>query len=243
LTERSAIVTGASGGIGGAVTQSLVQHGFAVTAAAREPTRLAAAVARVDPSGERVVGMPGDAGDGAFVATLVDAHVERNGGVDVVVACAGGGRQGTVAASTSEDIERALRLNTVGPMLLARAALPALRAAGARHAGAWFIVIASISGLWPTKGFAAYSASKAAAISMARSLSLEEGEAGVRACAICPAFVDTAMTAWTGEKVPNSTKLRSEDVMEAVSFLLRLSPAAVVTEIVMGRAGAGLLSP
>ncbi len=109
--------------------------------------------------------------------------------------------------------------------------------------GRWFVVVASLAGTWPMRGFAGYSATKAAAVSLARSIAIEEAGAGVRACAICPAFVDTELSAWARDRVPAEAMLEPADVAEAVRFLLRLSPNASVTELVLRRAGAAPLDP
>ena len=118
--------------------------------------------------------------------------------------------------------------NVVGPFELAGLAMPHLR----REPGAppgWFVVVASLAGLAPTAGFAAYSATKAAAVSLARSIAAEEADAGVRACAICPAFVETAMSEWARDRIDHPM-LHPDDVAETVRYLTRLSPAASVTE-------------
>jgi NAD(P)-dependent dehydrogenase (short-subunit alcohol dehydrogenase family) len=95
-----------------------------------------------------------------------------------------------------------------------------------------------MSGVWPTVGSAGYSASKAAAVSLARSIASEEAANGVRSCAICPAFVDTDMTSWLEGSIPTDAMLEANDVAEALRFLLRLSPSASVTELVLRRVGA-----
>jgi NADP-dependent 3-hydroxy acid dehydrogenase YdfG len=72
---------------------------------------------------------------------------------------------------------------------------------------------------------------------------VEAAEHGVRACALCPAYVDTAMTAWTAETIPPESMLRAQDIAEAVRFLLRLSPNAIVDDLTIRRIGTGPLSP
>lgn len=231
----SALVTGGSAGIGLAVVRALAADGCAVTAVARDADRLAAAVGGLDG----VVAHVADAADTDAIAAAVDAHVARNGRLDVVVANAGTGSAGRAAKSTPESIEEMVRLNVGATLLLANAAIPHLRQAAS---SAWFVVVASMSGVWPTPGFAGYSATKAAAVSLARSIAAEEAGAGVRACAICPAFVDTDMAAWARERI-DGPLLDPNDVAEAVRFLTRLSPAASVTELVLRRAGAAPTEP
>ena len=87
----------------------------------------------------------------------------------------------------------------------------------------------------PTPGLAAYGASKAALIALTRTLDREEVATGVRATAICPAFVDTRMAEWTG--IPGEEMIAPEDCAEIVRALLRLSPYARVPVVVIERAG------
>jgi NAD(P)-dependent dehydrogenase (short-subunit alcohol dehydrogenase family) len=100
-----------------------------------------------------------------------------------------------------------------------------------------------MSGLWPTPGFAVYSATKAIGVSLARSMSAEEAKHGVRACAICPGFVETGMSTWVQGRVPAREMIRPADVAEAVRMLVHLSPSTVVTELVLSRVGAPPYTP
>jgi 3-oxoacyl-[acyl-carrier protein] reductase len=240
--SRAAIVTGASAGIGLAMCEVLVREGFAVTMVARDAARVESAAARLADVGD-VTAMSADASDESALADVVSSHLDWYGRIDLVVANAGFGGAGTVADTQARHLERAWRVNVAAPFALARLVMPSLRRAGAEHARAWFVVTASISGVAPTPGFAAYSASKAAALSLAQSIAAEESAHGVRACALCPAFVDTAMTEWTHDCVPADSMLQPADVAESLAYLLRLSPTATVTEIVIGRTGQPPLSP
>lgn len=237
MTARAALVTGASAGIGLAVARMLEERGYGVTMVARDVQRLEAA------AGGAALAVAADAADEEQMDAALQRHVQRWGRLDVVVANAGTGSGGGVASTRPQHLERMLRTNVGALFTLARLAMPALRESGAEHRAAWFVVTASISGVRPAAGFAAYSASKAAALSIARSVDLEEAEHGVRACALCPGFVETAMTEWTRDSVPAEAMIQPDDVAAAVRFLLDLSPNARVSEIVMGRTGAPPLTP
>ena len=83
-------------------------------------------------------------------------------------------------------------------------------------------------------------AAKAGLIALTRSLDREEADAGVRVTALCPGFVDTPMTDFVKEQVPPEEMIRPEDIAESVRFLLRVSPACVVPEIMFVRPGEAL---
>ncbi|MCU1394997.1 MAG: short-chain dehydrogenase [Ilumatobacteraceae bacterium] len=240
--RRAAIVTGASSGIGLAVATALGLDGFAVTMSARREPRLLAAGEALSADGLTVATFAADASADGAADALVANHLERFGRLDVVVSNAGWGNAGSAAEGSARDLERMLRMNVTAPFALAQAAMPALRATATATATAtgrasWFVITSSIAGEWPSPGFAAYGASKAAAVSLARSIAAEEAATGVRACAICPAFVETDMSAWVRDSITGEM-LDADDVAETVRYLLRLSAPASVTEIVLRRAGA-----
>jgi 3-oxoacyl-[acyl-carrier protein] reductase len=243
VTTRTAIVTGASAGIGLAVTATLASEGYAVTMVARHAERLTTAAEKLRGDGSEVTALAADvAADGA-AAHIVATHLDRHGTLDVLVANAGGGTNGSVARTMPNDLDGMLRVNVVALFDLAREAVPALRREQPRAGSGWFVVISSLAGTWPTPGFAAYSATKGVGLSVARSIAAEEARHGVRACAICPAFVDTDLTAWTRDRVPPEEMVDPQDVAEAVRMLVRLSPTAVVTELVLRRVGVGANEP
>ena len=161
---------------------------------------------------------------------LVAEHMERHGGLDVLVNSAGVGIAGTIADTTTKawDLQQAVNLR--GAFLVTRAALPELR----RTKGL-VVNLASIAGTVPTPGLAAYGATKAALISLTRTLAREEADNGVRATALCPGFVDTPMAAWTG--IPADQMITPGDCAEIVRALIRLSPAARMPVVVLERAG------
>src|SRR5205807_6754500 len=125
-----------------------------------------------------------------------------------------------------------LGVNLRGLFLVTRAALPMLKTSRGQ-----VVNVASIAGTMPSPMLGAYGASKAAVISLTRTLNAEHEQDGVRATALCPAFVDTPMAAWSG--VPGEEMIQPEDCAALVRALLRLSPHARVPELVIERLGSG----
>ncbi len=221
----SALVTGGSSGIGLAIARMLRGEGYELTLAARTVERLEAAAAELDAASVAV-----DVRDEDACVALVEAHLERHGGLDVLVNCAGVGIAGRIGdmATKHWDLQQAVNLR--GAFLVTREALPALR-----EARGYVVNLASIAGTIPTPGLAGYGAAKAALIALTRSLDREEAASGVRVTALCPGFVDTPMAEWTG--IAANEMIQPDDCAELVRALLRLSPSARVPVVVIERAG------
>lgn len=222
---RSALVTGGSSGIGLAIARMLSEEGFALTLAARKLDRLEAAR---DELGCAVV--HADVSSEEDCERLVAEHVRLHGGLEVLVNSAGVGIAGRIGDTSAKHWDLQQAVNLRGTFLVTREALPHLR----RTKG-YVVNLASIAGTLPTPGLAAYGAAKAAVIALTRSLDREEAESGVRVTALCPAFVDTPMAAWSG--VPGAQMIQPEDCAELVRALLRLSPYARIPVVVIERAG------
>jgi NAD(P)-dependent dehydrogenase (short-subunit alcohol dehydrogenase family) len=234
VAGRTALVAGASGGIGAAIVRVLAEEKARVTLSGRregELRRLAAAL----NAPEEMLCLPADLRTEGAAQKLVDQHLERFATLDLLVVAAGAGRP--AALERTDTLRRTIDLNVLATADLVAAALPALRSAGAGPNGALVVLLSSVVARRPVRGFAAYSASKAAVSSLARSVNEDEGGNGVRATALCPGYVDTPLTALV-PRTPIDRFLPAEDVAEAVRFLLRLSPAARIDEIEIARHGA-----
>jgi 3-oxoacyl-[acyl-carrier protein] reductase len=221
----SALVTGGSSGIGLAIARMLHSEGYGLTLAARTLERLEAAAAELNAA---VVAV--DVRSEEDCARLVATHLETHGGLDVLVNSAGVGIAGRIGDMATKQFDLQQSVNLRGAFLVTREALPALRASRG-----YVVNLASIAGTIPTPGLAGYAAAKAALVSLSRSLAREEAETGVRVTALCPAFVDTPMTTWTG--LEPAAMIQPEDCSELVRALLRMSPAARVPVVVIERAG------
>jgi short-subunit dehydrogenase len=222
---KSALVTGGSAGIGLALARMLRDEGYALTLAARRPEPLEEAARELEAEA-----VAANLADPDECVRVVAAHAERFGGMDVLVNSAGIGIGGSFGEQATKAIELQLDVNLLASLVVTREALPLLRASHGH-----VINLASIAGTIPTPGLAVYGATKAALISFTHSLNREEAEHGIRATAICPAFVATKMTEWTG--IPAEEMIQVEDVAEIVRTILRLSPRARVPEVVIERLG------
>ena len=223
--NRAALVTGGSSGIGLAIARMLRDDGFELTLVSRRPERVEAAAEELG-----AVAVAADVGDAADCARLVAEHRERFGRLDVLVNSAGIGIAGTVEDLPAKHFDLQLGVNLRGLFLVTQAAIPLLR-----ESRGWIVNLASIAGTLPTPGLATYGATKAAVISLTRSLNEELDADGVRAVAICPGFVDTPMAQWSG--LAGDEMIQPEDCAEIVRMVLRLSPHARVPQVVIERAG------
>jgi len=221
----SALVTGGSSGIGLAVARMLRDEGYDLTIAARTVERLEAAAASLGATA-----VPVDVRDEEECARLVATHIEVHGGLDVLVNSAGVGIAGRIGDTSTKQFDLQQSVNLRSAFIVTREALPALR-----ESRGYVVNLASIAGTIPTPGLATYGAAKAALIALTRSLVREERDSGVRVTALCPGFVDTPMTTWTG--IESSEMIQPADCAEIVRSLLRLSPAARVPVVVVERAG------
>jgi NAD(P)-dependent dehydrogenase (short-subunit alcohol dehydrogenase family) len=222
----SALVTGGSSGIGLAIARMLRGEGYDVTLASRTREKVEAAAAEL---GAHAVTANMGAEEDCIRA--VAEHGERFGGMDVLVNSAGIGIAGTVDGLQTKHIDLQLGVNLRGLLLVTREAIPLLRASRG-----WIFNLASIAGTAPTPGLTVYGATKAAVIALTRSQNAELEDVGVRAVAICPGFVDTAMAAWSG--LATEEMITPEDCAEVVRMCLRLSPNARIPQVVIERVGA-----
>jgi NAD(P)-dependent dehydrogenase (short-subunit alcohol dehydrogenase family) len=203
----------------------LAEEGFALTLAARNAERVEAAA---DELGALAV--TADVSKEEDCERVVAEHVERHGGLDVLVNSAGIGIGGNVETLSTKHIDLQLDVNIRGLVLVTQAAIPHLR-----ESRGLVVNLSSIAGTGPTPALSIYGASKAAVISLTRSLNEELDADGVRATALCPAFVDTDMASWSG--IPGEEMIQPEDCAEIVRLLLRLTPRARIPQVVIERVG------
>ncbi len=235
--QRAAIVTGASSGIGLAIARLLGEEGYGLTVVSRRPEKLEAAASQLTGDGYDVQHVAGNMSSEDVVREVVAAHRDRFGRLDVLVNNAGVGIGAAVGDIQTKFLDMQLGVNLRSIVLFYRECDELLRAAGAEHQNALVINTSSIAGKSGQAWLSVYSATKHGVIGFTQAMNKELNPAGIKSCALCPGFVDTAMTDFVKESVPAEEMIRPEDVAEGVRFLLSLSPACVIPEIVFQRPG------
>jgi short-subunit dehydrogenase len=237
MADRAAIVTGASRGIGLALAETLGEEGYGLTITARKPDTLEQAAGQLRDRGFEVESMPANMADEAGIAEVVRRHRERFGRLDVLVNNAGVGIGAAAHEHQTKFVDLQLDVNLRAIILFYRESLELLRAAGSEHRSALVVNLASIAGKSPQAWLSIYSATKAAVIGYTQAMNKELNGEGIKSVAFCPGFVDTDMTEFVKQSVPAEEMLQTSDIAEALRFLLRVSPACVVPEIIFQRPG------
>ena len=240
MAERAAIVTGASSGIGLAIARMLGEEGFGLTVAARRPEKLSAAAEGLREAGYDVQDVAGNLTDEEQIKAVVQAHRERFGRLDVLVNNAGVGIGAPVGEIVTKRLDMQLDANLRTTILFYREALGMLEQAGAEHKNALVVNTASIAGKKGEAWLSVYSAAKHGVVGFTGGMNKELAGKGIKSTALCPAFVDTPMTDFVKGEVAPEDMIRPEDIAESVRFLLRVSPACVVPEIMFIRPGDSL---
>ena len=187
LTDKRALVTGASGGIGSAVARALHARGAAV---ALSGTRVEALEALAGELGDRAHAVPADLSDAGGADALAGAAGEAMGGIDILINNAGLTRDNLAMRMKDEEWQAVIDVNLTASFRLARACLRGMMKAR------WgrIIGITSVVGVTGNPGQANYAASKAGMIGMSKSLAQEVASRGITVNCIAPGFIVTAMT-------------------------------------------------
>ena len=237
MADRAAIVTGASRGIGRALAQALGEAGYGLTLSSRKPDTLERTAHELRDAGFEVEYLAGNMADEEAIREVVRLHRDHYGRLDVLVNSAGLGIGAPAAEHQTKHVDLQLDVNLRSIILFYRECAEMLRAAGAEHHNALVVNLASIAGKSPQPWLSVYSATKAAVLAFTQAMNKELNGDGVKSVALAPGFVNTDMTDFVKGSVPPEEMIRPEDIAEALRFLLRLSPAAVIPEIIFQRPG------
>ncbi|QYX56033.1 3-oxoacyl-[acyl-carrier-protein] reductase [Roseovarius sp. SCSIO 43702] len=229
LTGKSALVTGASGGIGGAIARALHGAGASVGLSGTREGPLEALAAEL---GDRAHVLPCDLGDAEAVNALPKQAIEAMGGLDILVNNAGITRDQIFMRMSDEEWQQVIDVNLTSTMRLCRAVMrPMMKARWGR-----IVNISSIVGATGNPGQANYAASKAGMVGMTKSIAYEVASRGITANAVAPGFIATAMTekltddqkAAINDKIPAARMGTPEEIAAAVLYLAS-SEAGYVT--------------
>lgn len=232
LTDRVAFVTGASGGIGGAVARLLADRGCRLFLTGRDAQRLAevAEACRGISSQGEMVSHGADLTDDGELEAAVARAVEELGGVDVLVHSAGGFHLGRIQESPESELDRMYRVNVRAPYALTRHLLPTLLERRGQ-----VVFVNSTAGLRGTGETGPYGASKAALRSLADALRDEVNPRGVRVISVFPGRTATRMQEQVrrleGEPYQPERYMQPEAVAESVVHALTLPDSAELTEV------------
>ncbi len=232
LEGKSAIVTGASRGIGRAVALAFAEAGAAVALAARGEQDLRAVAGEIEASGGRALAVPTDVTDPSQIQNLVDRTVSAHGTIDILVNNAGAAPfMSTFDQIRPEGFEKYFRVNFWSALHCTKAVAPILLA---KREGC-VLNVASVAGFIASPGLTYYASAKAAMINFTRTVSREWAASQVRVNALAPGWVETELNAPARATIPEFNRSvldsiplgrwgRPEDVAGAALFLC--SPAA-----------------
>lgn len=228
--RRSAVVTGGSTGIGLATAVALARAGVDITIVGRRRDALQSAAVTIGAAGMAVETHVADMGDPDAPAHVVNAHVERFGGIDAFVAGAGAWESTSILDMTAAAWDATLSVHARGAVLGAGAAARHMITAGHGR----LVLVSSVNGYQAEPNTSAYSAAKTAVISIVRSLAVELADTGVTANAVAPGWVTTPMTeadlaATTPERLrrlnPQARFGRPDEIAEVIRWLVIDAPA------------------
>ncbi|MBY6260889.1 SDR family NAD(P)-dependent oxidoreductase [Azospirillum sp. 412522] len=191
LSGKRALITGGSSGIGFAAARALAEKGVALAITGRRPDRMATAVEALRKAGASVSGIVADVATAEGRRQTLERSLDALGGLDILVNNAGGVRAGRLELVTEEDILAMIAVDLTAPILLTRAALPALRTSGEGVV----VNVSSGLGLVGAPFYAAYAGAKAGLARFGEALRRELKGEGVHVLTVYPGATDTPMMA------------------------------------------------
>jgi len=220
LTGKRALVTGASGGIGGAIAKALHAAGATVGLSGTRVEPLEALAAEL---GERAHVLPCNLGDGEAVDALPKQAIEAMGGIDILLNNAGITRDQIFMRMSDEEWQSVIDVNLTSTMRLCRGVMrPMMKARWGR-----IVNISSVVGAIGNPGQANYAASKAGMVGLTKSIAYEVASRGITANAVAPGFIATAMTDKLTDdqkskltaQIPSARMGTPEEIAAAVLYL------------------------
>ena len=234
LTDKIAIVTGSSSGIGKAIAQRFAEEGARVVIAARRLALCEQVAAQIRERGGHAMVIQTDISDEEQVDRLIAETVRHLGRVDILVNNAGIGGRGVIAKLTTKEFDRVMSTNLRGTFFCCRAGFRQM----VKNGGGTIINMSSVAGVDAWTGTGSYSASKHGIMDLTKALADEGRSHKIKACAICPGGVADELVDATAVEIERSEKISPYDVAETAVYLAALGPYAIVHRVIVDRLGA-----
>ena len=224
--NKFAIISGASRGIGLALSEYFVKHNYDIAMIARDIDKLTHAKETLTGLNKNVsiTVHDLDVSDSTKTYETIQTIIKNKGRLDVLFNNAGIAHFGTSELSLS-DFEKMMSINVNGLFAAAKAAAEVMK----QQKSGYIFNLASMSGKRTFPGSGGYCASKFAVVGLSEALFQEMAAYDVKVTAICPSLVDTSMTAWSD--ITNDKKIQLDDIVKTVDFCLNLSSHAVLSSI------------
>lgn len=237
MVDKTALVTGASRGIGLAVARALAVDGYALTVVGRDADGLQRVFSSIKDEVGPIRAVRADLSKEEDIVALVAEHRAAYGRIDLLVNNAGIGIRGDIDDYETKWIDLQYRVNLRAVTLLYREAMDLLLA-GARFSGSATVVnMSSVVAKGGREALSVYSAMKAGVVALTEAMNRELSLKGIRSCAVCPAFVNTDLSSYMHETLPPQEMIPVDDITETVRYLTRISAKCIIPEIVMLQPG------
>jgi len=236
LTDKVAVITGASAGIGEACAHALAGAGASLVLTARRAERLEALKSTLEAGGAKVAIVAGDARDERTAVETVKAAMGSFGRIDILVNNAGAGNYKNLVNTSADDYDELMDTNVRSTFLFTRHVVPVMLA----QKSGTILMISSMAGVYGFGGEAVYCMTKFAQVGFAQALDRELRASGIKVGAICPGGVKTEFALGKGRTesgVAASDMLEPEDVASVVLMACTQSPGSRIIEVQMRTMG------
>jgi len=236
LTDKVAIVTGSSSGIGKAIALKFGEEGAHVVVSARRAKLCEQVANRIQERGGDAMAIPADVTDEAQVDRLVKETARRFGRLDILVNNAGIVAQGRIADVTTELFDQVLNTNLRGTFFCCRSGFRQMTQQ--QPAGGLIINMSSVAGIQSWAGTGIYSASKHGIMALTKALADEGRQYNIKVSAICPGGVADELVDASAEDIERTGKISPFDVAETAIYLSTLGKNTIVHQVILDRMGA-----
>ena len=207
ISGSTILITGASGGIGGAIARQLAQRGATLILVNRDGDKLAAFAAELEAAGGKLIPLAGDLAQPGEPARIVQDALAQAGSIDILINCAGVQNFGFFAEESAADTATLFQINTVAPIALTNAVLPHMLKAGKGQ----IVNLGSIFGSIGFPCFATYSASKFALRGFSEALRRELAGTGIGVTYVAPRFTKTAFNRSAVTRMADALKMNQDE--------------------------------